>query len=155
MLSISHAVTGAFIATAVPNPALSIPLILAAHYLQDAVPHWDAGTGLSSGKKTIKSALLHEIPDLLLAALLVLLFFPLPFYNLSALPSYLTYPQVWGALLGILPDLLEAPRNFLRREPFFLRPLNKFHSLFHHSIPHVLAGLAPQVILLVLIWFLK
>ncbi|KKU89069.1 MAG: hypothetical protein UY18_C0004G0034 [Microgenomates group bacterium GW2011_GWF2_47_9] len=141
MLSISHATVGAFIATSVENPALSIPLILASHYLLDAVPHWDAGTGLGNGSKSVGKALLLELPDLLLAGTIVLLFFLLP--------------QIWGAFLGLLPDFLEAPRNFLKYEPAVLRPLNKFHHAFHHSIPHLLPGLAPQIILLLTIWFYR
>lgn len=155
MLSISHAAAGAALAVAIPNPAVSIPLIFASHYLLDAVAHWDAGTGLSSGKKSIKSAILHEIPDLLLAAILVLVIFPLPSYDPSSLLHAWKQPQVWGAFLALVPDFLEAPRNFLKYEPWFLKPINNFHHSFHHSIPRVLDGLTPQLLLLVLIWLTR
>ena len=155
MLSISHATVGAFIATRVENPALSIPLILASHYLLDAVPHWDAGTGLGNGSKSVGKALLLELPDLLLAGAIVLLFFPLSFPFSQPPQDLLLLPQIWGAFLGLLPDFLEAPRNFLKYEPAVLRPLNKFHHAFHHSIPHLLPGLAPQIILLLTIWFYR
>jgi hypothetical protein len=155
MLSVSHAVTGAFIASKIPDPSLAIPLVLASHYLEDAVPHWDAGTGLGKGIKTPHTALLHEIPDLLMAAAVVLVFFPLPLRSLLEPATYLSSPQIWGALLGILPDILEAPRNFLRQEPFYLKHINKFHNLFHHSIPRIAAGLAPQLLLLVCLWLLR
>lgn len=155
MLSVSHAVTGAFIAVAVPSPAVSIPLILTAHYLQDAVPHWDAGTGLSTGKKSPRTALLHEIPDLLLAGIAVLIFFPLPTYDLSALPELIRLPQIWGAFLALVPDFLEAPRNFLKKEPGFLKPVNRFHKSFHHSIPNIPSGLAPQILTLALLWYFR
>ncbi|MFH1243965.1 MAG: hypothetical protein V1487_00095 [bacterium] len=144
MLSISHAVTGAFIATKVANPYLAIPLILTAHYLEDAVPHWDVGTGLTKGTKSSALVFRHELLDLTLAGLLVILMF-----RSSGLTPY------WGAFLGLLPDFLESPRNFLHSEPRWLTPINRFHQLFHHSIPKVWAGLAPQILLLTLLWFLR
>lgn len=155
MLSVSHAVTGAFIASHFPDPLLATPLIFATHYLEDLIPHWDAGTGLSSGRKSPKSAFLHELPDLALAAILVLVFFPLPSFHLSSLLFYLKEPQIWGSLLALLPDFLEAPRNFLKKEPRWLTPINRLHQRFHHSIPRVVDGLAPQLLLLVLIWLTR
>lgn len=144
MLSISHAVTGAFIATKLPHPALAIPLILLSHYLEDAVPHWDVGTGLTKGLKSPSLALRHELLDLALAGLLVILMF-----NHHGLTPY------WGAFIGLLPDFLEAPRNFWRYEPNWLAPLNRFHHSFHHSIPRVWDGLAPQVLLLTILWIFR
>ncbi len=153
MLSISHAVTGAFIATHVSNPALAIPLILLSHYLEDAVPHWDVGTGMGKGLKSPSLALRHEVVDLALAGILVLVFFP-PLLPLQPL-TFVTSPAIWGAFFGLLPDFLEAPRNFWKKEPAWLAPLNRFHHSFHHSIPRPLDGLAPQFILLTILWFLR
>ena len=155
MLSISHAVVGASIFTVIPNPLIAAPLTLLSHYALDAVPHWDAGTGLSTGKKTVYKAIVHEIPDLILAVLLVFLFYPTNFSNLVSPSFLLSSPQTLGIFFGLLPDFLEAPRNFLGSEPKILVPLNKFHGSFHHSIPRALDGLAPQVILLTLIWLTR
>lgn len=154
MLSISHAATGAFIAVKIGNPALAIPLILLSHYLEDAIPHWDAGTGLGSGKKTRKQAIIHGMIDLAIAGVIVLVFYSpqFPLAQNLASPSIKNLAPYWGAFFALLPDFLEAPRNFLRYEPWFLKPVNHFHHSFHHSIPRVLDGLAPQFILLVLLW---
>lgn len=157
MLSISHAVTGAFIAVKVANPALAVPLILLSHYLEDAIPHWDVGTGMGKGLKNPTLALRHEFVDLALAVTLVLLFYhsQFPLVPNLATASVRNFAPYWGAFLGLLPDFLEAPRNFLKYEPAWLRPINRFHRIFHHSIPHVLDGLAPQLILLTILWFLR
>lgn len=152
MLSISHAVTGAVIATKIGNPYLAIPLILLSHYLEDAVPHWDAGTGLGNGSKKRQTALIHGIIDLALAGIIVLAFYP---PRLTSLSAFLTSAPYWGAFLGLLPDFLEAPRNFLKWEPTFLQPVNKFHHSFHLSIPRMLDGLAPQILLLIILWFFR
>lgn len=152
MLSISHAVTGAFIAVKIGNPYLAIPLILLSHYLEDAVPHWDAGTGLSTGKKTRAMAIKHGLIDLALAGIFVLTFYP---QNPSSLSALLLATPIWGAFFGLFPDFLESPRNFLKYEPWFLKPLNRFHHSFHHSIPRMFDGLFPQILLLILLWIFR
>lgn len=155
MLSISHAATGAFIASKLGNPYLAIPIILLSHYLEDAIPHWDAGTGLGSGKKSRETALTHSIVDLALAGIIILLFYPGALSSPLSIHSFVFSPAVWGAFVGLIPDFLEAPRNFWKYEPFWLRSVNKFHQSFHHSIPRVLDGLAPQIILLIILWIFR
>jgi hypothetical protein len=118
------------------------------HYLQDWIPHWDVGTGLSKGTRKKTTAILLEIIDLFISIGLVYWFFR------SASPD--NQVHIWlGALTGILPDLIESPRNFLKWEPFFLKPINKFHGLFHHSTPQMIFGLIPQVIVVIAIWLLR
>lgn len=146
MLSISHAVTGAFIAVKIGNPVLAVPLILISHYLEDAVPHWDVGTGLGKGLKSPRAAFIHELIDLSLTLVIILAFYPtiLTTFNLT---------PIWGAFFGLLPDFLEAPANFWRAEPRWLAPFSRFHHSFHHSIPRIIDGLAPQFILLSVLWY--
>jgi hypothetical protein len=148
MLSIPHALTGAFIASQLPHPALYIPLAMSMHYLQDWIPHWDVGTGLSSGKRKRSTAIKLELVDLTITGALIYWFWQ------SNSPT-LQY-HIWlGAFFGLLPDFLEAPRNFLHWEPRFLKPFNDFHHSFHHSIPNMALGLAPQVVVVAVIWLLK
>lgn len=148
MLSIPHSLTGAFIASKLGNPILYAPLTLASHYLQDWIPHWDCGTGLSSGKRKRSTAILLELVDLALTVVLVYYFFQKGESSIQW--------HIWiGALFGIVPDLLEAPRNFLKWEPGFLKPINAFHAKFHESIPVIWLGLAPQVIVVLAIWLLR
>ena len=148
MLSISRAATGAFLAAKLQNPVLYIPAILASHYLEDWILHWDVGTGLSNGTRKRSHAFVLELIDLVLAIGVVFLMF-----RDSAVG---VQPQIYfGAFLGLLPDFLEAPRNFFNWNPKFLKPLNSFHHSLHHSTPNVLRGLIPQVILLALLWAMK
>lgn len=148
MLSIPHSLTGAFIASKLPYPALYIPITIGMHYLQDWIPHWDVGTGLSNGKRKRSTAIILEIIELIISALMIYYFFGNLDVNLQA--------HVWfGALVGITPDLIESPRNFLKWEPWFIKPFNKFHGLFHHSTSNMIVGLIPQFIVVGLIWLLK
>jgi len=147
MLSLAHATTGAFVAAKLTHPLLYIPVAIGLHYLQDWIPHWDVGTGLSNGARKKKTAIKLEFVDLALTAGLIFL--------LWQQGQPLNY-HIWiGAFFGLLPDFLEAPRNFLKWEPKFLRPINNFHGKFHHSIPHMVYGLAPQAVVLVAIVLLK
>lgn len=144
MLSISHGLSGAFIATALPQP-VHIPLILACHYLQDWIPHWDVGTGLSTRKRTIEAAVGLEIIDLLVTAAAITYLWGLP--NLDPV----TWLPWWGCFVALLPDFIEAPKNFFNWEPAILKPLNRLHNNFHTSTTQVTWGLAPQLMLVALI----
>jgi hypothetical protein len=145
VLSISHALTGAFIASKLSNPGLYIPLTLASHYLEDWIPHWDVGTGLSNGTRRRSTAILLELGELSVTIGLVWWFAT----NASA---GFSWHILVGAFVGLLPDFLEAPRNFLKWEPFFFKPFNDLHGMFHHSTPHMLLGLTPQVAVVLAVW---
>ena len=148
MLSISHSLTGAFIATHVPNPLLSVPLIFAAHYLEDWIPHWDIGTGLSNGTRAKSTAMKLEVIDLIITFGLVFWFWQLGHVAIN-------YYAWMGAGIGIIPDFLEAPRNFLKWEPKPIKYFNEVHGFFHHSTPSKIFGLIPQAIIVVAIYFMR
>lgn len=155
MLSIPHSLTGAFIASKLPHPILYIPLTLGMHYLCDWIPHWDVGTGLSNGKRKRSTAIILELFELGITGFLIYWFFFKDFGQPIDFNSAYTWHIGIGALTGIAPDLVEAPRNFLKWEPWFIKPFNKFHGMFHHSTPNIALGLLPQVILVFVIWLLK
>lgn len=143
MLSLSHTLTGAFLAVNIQNPVLIGPIIFASHYLQDWFPHWDVGTGLSSGKRRRQDAIRMELIELALSGVLIWVIFQAGFEDIKW--------WAWiGAGIALIPDFLEAPSNFLRWEPGWLKPINELHGAFHHSTPNIFVGLTPQVIL----WFL-
>lgn len=141
MLSIAHGPTGALIASKIPNPLVSIPLILASHYLEDRVPHWDVGQGLTKNKKTKKAAFLEELFfDFPLSFLIVFLLFQLgrPF-NFAA----------WmGWFFGLLPDFLEFPHLFMNVKLTPFKQLAAFHTWCHRSTPNRFWGLLPQALVI-------
>ena len=148
MLSIAHGVTGAFIATKVSDPLIAIPLIIASHFIEDYIPHWDVGQGLSKKLKSHKSAFIQELlTDFPASILLVFLFFQLN-QPLSLTP--------WlGWFIGLLPDFIEFPYLFLGWRFTPIKQLAKIHKFFHRSIPDKLLGLAPQVLLLLILYLLR
>ena len=148
MLSLAHAPTGALIATKIPNPLISIPLILLSHYLEDRVPHWDVGTGM--GKKKEKSAAFYQE-----------LYFDFPG---SILLVYFLFqsghPGInWLAWLGwfvaLLPDFLDFPMLFLKVHLPPLQYLNRIHKYFHRSTHNIVQGILPQIIVITLVYLLR
>lgn len=148
MLSISHSLTGALIASTLPQPLVYTPIIFASHYLEDWIPHWDVGTGLTKGTRKRTTAIILELGELLITALLLYVFF-------QHGHSTINWTAWIGGFVALIPDFMEAPRNFLKWEPPFLKPFNDLHGAFHHSTPNIALGMMPQVILWVVIWFLR
>lgn len=148
MLSIVHAATGALIATKIPNPYISAPLIIASHLLEDRVSHWDFGQGLTKKIKSKKAAFFQELLiDLPASILLVYLWFPA-----SLGINYLAF---YGWFIGLLPDFIEFPYLFLKLKFWPIKDITKFHNKTHHSTPKKFRGLVPQIIILLLIYLLK
>lgn len=155
MLSISHAATGAFLAVKLQNPLLYVPAVLASHYIEDWILHWDVGTGLSNGTRSRRTAFMLELADLGLAGLVVLAMYPLRLTTIANMGNpdlFVLLVPYLGAFVGLLPDFLEAPRNFLHWNPPLLKPFNSFHHSVHHSTPNVFKGLWPQIVLLSGLW---
>lgn len=148
MLSISHALTGAFIATKLPDPIIYTPTILASHYLEDWIPHWDMGTGLTNGLRTRRAAFILGLLELAVGLGLVVLFW------YPAGTDVLIRAGI-GACLGLLPDFLAAPQTFLKIKLPILKHLDAFHKKMHRSIANFWLGMAPQVLLWGLIWWFK
>lgn len=148
MLSIVHGPTGALIASKIPNPYISVPLILASHFIEDYIPHSDVGMGINSGKKKRSTAFWQELLfDFPLSIAIVYLFFQIgkPF-NL----------YLWiGWFVGLLPDFLEFPKNFLKLDLPLIDKLNNFHSHFHHSTKNLWIGIPTQILILLAIYFLR
>ncbi len=149
MLSIAHGTTGALIASKIPNPLISIPLVLLSHYIEDRIPHWDVGQGLTKKKKSKKAAFLQE------------LFFDFPF---SIVLVYLIFqagqPTInwlaWlGWFVGLLPDFLEFPYLFLNMKFFPIKQLAKLHAFVHRSTPNKFWGMLPQILVILLVILLK
>jgi len=142
MLSTTHSLTSALIVSRISSPIISFPLIIISHYLFDAIPHWDTGSGLTNGTKTKKRAFIDTLIDLTIAALAVFVLFQLG-KDLSI--------KLWlGVLVGISPDLLDAPALFLDYRPFPINWLEKLHNRFHRGwrLPY---GLIPQIIIITIV----
>lgn len=120
------------------------------HFLEDMVPHWDVGEGLGDGRRTIRQAFWLELVDLALVAGMLYFFW---LKNLGA--SGESWHVIAGALAGLLPDFLAAPKIFLGLDWKFMQPLERLHAWADHSISNRLLGLLPQILLLIGVYLLK
>lgn len=148
MLSVAHAATGAFITTKIANPLVAIPLVIASHFLEDYIPHWDVGTGLSKKIKSHKDAFFQELMTDFPASILIVFFFFQSGQPFSWTP--------WlGWFFGLLPDFIEFPYLFLNWRFTPIKQLARFHKFFHRSIPDKVKGLVPQILVLLLIYVFR
>ena len=153
MLSAVHGTTGAFIASLCPGqPWLYLPSAVALHYLEDAIPHWDLGTGMrrASRHRVLITAGL-EVFDLLAMFLIIFFLFQKSWPTTWA---EINWPVWIGALGGILPDLLESPSSFFHVKLKPLAPFMKLHAKAHSSLALPLYGLLPQLLILISIAYL-
>lgn len=141
MFVTTHALTGGLLASKVPNPLFSYPLILISHFLMDRLPHWDFGTASKRSQKILIA--IFGFIDLTIALILSWLIFQkeTPFL-----------PIVWGGvILSFLPDLIELPALLFEFRPFPLNKFEQFHSRYFHRKNKFLPGLIPQIIILALV----
>ena len=111
MLETPHALLGAAIAVKLGNPALSIPLAFASHFILERVPHWNPHLNAETDKyvKPTKNSTIIVVIDSSLALILG---------SASAFSQATKTTMVIGTLLSafaaVLPDLIEAPYLFLK-----------------------------------------
>lgn len=98
MTATAHALVSGAIVASVHNPLLALSLVLASHFLMDAVPHWDFGTNWRARSKWSTGAI--AIFDTLMG-------FTLAYFVFG---GKVAIPILFLAVaLGNLPDWLEAP----------------------------------------------
>lgn len=98
MTATAHALIGASIAAAIPDPAIGIPLAAISHPLADMIPHWDFGRGWKSKKKIV--LFLQSMADLTFGVVLAFILF-----GKSVNPLYLAL----SILISESWDILQAP----------------------------------------------
>jgi len=142
MLETPHAVVGAAIATAIPNPFIAIPLAFLSHFALDMTPHWNPhiSTELKKyGEVTQKSKNIIYLDLALSAALTV-------FIASRALPDTGHFLTIGTAgFAGILPDVIEAPYFFLHWKTKFLENWLKFQKSIQNDVG-VFWGLSTQLV---------
>jgi hypothetical protein len=150
MLSTPHAVVGAAIAASVSNPALGLPLAFVSHFVLDKVPHYNPhlNTELKENGKVTKKSTKLILFDITLAFIMSLAIAS------TALPDIGRFIVIMlGALMGILPDLIEAPYYFLRKKSDFVLKWIKFQKSIQTDTS-IVPGMATQVVTVIatLIW---
>jgi hypothetical protein len=178
MILTTHAITGAAIASAMPNhPVLGFVAGFASHFLLDSIPHYDYK--LHSCKEDLRNPLNNDlvlnkkfVVDLIkicadgLFGVLVslLLFFNLPIYqSLHTLPVQtlslliLHSAVFWGIVGALLPDFLQFVYFKFRHEPFL--SIQKFHNRIqigkHLEHNHALGRILQIIIIVIVVAIFK
>jgi len=150
MIELPHAVVGAAIAAKVGNPALSLPLALASHFVLDLVPHWNPHLNREiseHGKITTRTRTI--------IALDVLVSLGAGFFIAStALPDTARFITIaFGAFFGVLPDVAEAPFFFLKSKNKWLERLVKFQSSLQFNVPLIPGVISQLLVLVAALWW--
>jgi len=106
MLEFPHAMVGAAIATAIPDPRISLPLALLSHFVTDYIPHWNPhlNTELkTSGKISTQSKIIILVDAG--AALM------LGTYIAATSGNFIVI--MLACFLAVAPDVAEIPYYFL------------------------------------------
>lgn len=144
MLELPHAVVGSVIAAKIGNPVLAFPLAVASHFALDLVPHWNPhlNSELKTYGKLTHKTVFFICLDITAAVLAT------GFLASTFLPNTNTFTMVMlGGLMGILPDLVEAPYFFFGVRLPLIHWLLRFQKSIQNDA-HPIIGLTTQVLLL-------
>lgn len=112
MFETPHVFVGAAIATKIANPALSIPLALASHFILDQVPHWNPHTFTETMKNggPKKNTLIAIGVDIAVSAVVLL------YFTSSAMPdTNLAFNIFACSIASILPDISKYPYFLIKK----------------------------------------
>lgn len=152
MVELPHTLVGAAIAYKIGNPALSLPLAFASHFLIDGlIPHWNPHLNTEKklhGKITGKTMTFVSVDTLIsLGAGL--------FLASTALPDIGRFVViVLGCFLAVLPDVVEGPYFFFNFNHALLEKFMDWHTSIQKNASFW-PGVMTQVILVIgaLWWF--
>lgn len=153
MTATAHALIGASVAHAIPDPVIGLPASLLSHFICDKIPHWDAMT--TANGKSRRLILYETIVDVVIGYTLVILIFFL--WAKSPNPAYI----LLSAFVSQLPDWFEIPYVFLESKmpPFYQNYLfqKRLHDIWFNARLKAPWGVVTQLgaVGLFLVWALR
>ena len=139
MLELPHAAVGAAIASAFPNPAISLPLSFLSHFATDFIPHWNPH--LYSEIKKYGRISTHTLSFLAgdsLAALSLGVFLAVNSSTSQAINILLS------CFFAVLPDVIEIPFYLFNIRSQWLSSLVNFQRRNQWNVP-ALPGIISQI----------
>ncbi len=146
MLELPHAIVGAAIATAIPDPRISLPLAFASHFITEYIPHWNPHlfTELKTLGRVSRRSLIIVTIDASLALILgtwIALRSPQPLIVLAA------------CFLAVLPDVMEIPYFFFHWHPKFEEKLVMWQRSHQLNVAPVWGILCQLIVIIVSLYF--
>lgn len=150
MLETPHVSVAAAIATKVANPALSLPLAFASHFILDKIPHWNPHTftetrkfGKPSGKTT-KIAFVDSVTALTIG--LGVAYFSLPDLKKAVI-------IVAACFLSVLPDVSKIPYYYFGVRDGISKKWVNFERSLQEDTKTPLMGILIQLTLIVVSFY--
>lgn len=144
MLESPHAAVGAAIATKIPNPIISIPLVLASHFLLDRVPHWNPHSYTETQKygRITKKTTIFSIADVAVALGIGFWFAGrvMPNWQHALVILVVTF-------FSVLPDVAKAPYFLLAKRKGILKRYVDFERSLQVETNFVV-GMSVQLIVI-------
>ena len=139
MLELPHAAVGAAIASAFPNPVISLPLSFLSHFATDFIPHWNPHL-YSEIKKygRISTRTLSFLAGDSLAAL------GLGVYLATKSPTPQAINILLSCFFAVLPDVIEIPFYLFNIRSQWLSSLVNFQRRNQWNVP-ALPGIISQI----------
>lgn len=159
----THAVTGAALASLIPNqPMVGFAVGFLSHFILDAIPHWDYSLG--SMKKDKDNPLNDDmiinkdfVKDILKIGLDAALGLLLSYLIFGFYLKFSVLMILSGALGSMAPDALQFIYMKWRHEPIV--SLQRFHIWIHSKIRldnRPIIGVGSQIMLILLVvWLIK
>jgi hypothetical protein len=133
MLLTPHTLVGIAIATAIPNPLIAAPLSFAMHFAGDRVPHWDFYSNTKKEDRLVGWRPLAVMADLVVGVAIGLTF---TLYALWVVKNpNLSLNIFLCGIASVLPDALEGPYIFMKKEPAFLHWLTFMQKKMQFQAP--------------------
>ena len=124
MFLTTHALVGAMVGEAAPDPISAFFLGATSHFIIDMIPHGDSKQYDNyKNKEKVKRALAYVISDAALAIITVE-------WMHNSVTSAHPLNRTMGIIGGILPDLLIGLAEFLHLKPLY--KYVQFHFFFHN-----------------------
>lgn len=133
MLLTPHTLMGIAVASAIPNPYISVPISFVLHFVGDAIPHWDFFTYTQKEERRKGWRTIAVMADLIIGVALGIGFVLYALWVKND-PSLSLNIFLCG-VISVLPDALEGPYIYMDNEPKILQPLTKLQRRIQFPIP--------------------
>lgn len=131
MLEFCHAITGATIASVIPNPLISLPLCFVSHFVSDLLPHWNPHLFT---EKQNKGKLSHKTLIFIFSDVFIGLVLGLWITSISFPDTKKMIIVILGSLLAVSADLIEAPYYLLNWNNKFIKKLISFQRSHQRNV---------------------
>lgn len=133
MLLTPHTFVGVAIGASIKNPFIAVPLSFAMHFLGDKVPHWDFYSNTKKEERVVGWRPIAVMADLAVGVVVGL---TSTLYALWVIhDTHLALNIFLCGIASVLPDALETPYIFMKKEPKILSYVTKLQKKMQFQAP--------------------